>query len=216
MMNTLSVFWTPRAAFDGVITGQKSLVSIFLFIIVTQFLASVLLWPELNQAVHESLANQASSGIGSSTVITIIAVLVGTLSSIVILASITVLLALTSAIFDGTGKFHHILGVLALASIPSTFASVEKSLLYRLGVTDNPESGVSTIGSYINVESGDMWAHVTNSISIFDVWTFVLVVFGFALVSGMSKRLAYVVGALGWSGINLFMLRIAYLGGQTL
>lgn len=132
----------------------------------------------------------------------------------------TLLILFMSAIFflaaalAGKIMYRPLLSMTALASVPVLLASALRAVLgAALGVGDGKSNPLS-FGALLHLEPAVGWLQILNYIDLFDLWTYGLVVAGFAWAINSRRPGAYAAAALLWGLFQLVLLKVQMMGAQ--
>ncbi|KQQ32684.1 hypothetical protein ASF61_14180 [Duganella sp. Leaf126] len=132
----------------------------------------------------------------------------------------TLLILFMSAIFflaaalAGNIKYRPLLSMTALASAPVLLASALRAIL---GITlgGDGKSNPLSFAALLHLDTAPGWLQIWSYIDLFDLWTYALVVAGFAWTIKSRRVGAYAAAALLWGLFQLVLLKVQMMGAHA-
>lgn len=213
MRNMWQVLWEPKRVFERLREGTP-VAPVALITIAVDCAVALALIPYFRTAVTTTLeaSGNATLAQGSLTTLTVvIAVITATLSSVGLIAGVSVVLSLASLVLGGMAKYRDIFGVLVLGSVPTLIGRVGRAIAFLAGFTQDPKYSLTSLGGVITGD-GSILAFL-RAVDVLDLWAFVLIVMGFGIVAGLPKVRAYAAAGLLWGGLQVLLIRATVAGG---
>jgi hypothetical protein len=207
LSSLLSVLWRPQWTLAAKQTAP-SVAALIFFIFAIDFVLALILVPTVFDSIGKA-ASTANIG-GNARVFAVgVAVIIGSLADIALIAFMALLFLFILLILDGKATYREIIGALLIASSPSIIDRVQRLFAFFFHITQHPMDNVFSVSRLFFVDNS-VWL---DNVTIFDIWTFLLVFIGIHKISGLRLQWSFLSVLLLWGGMELLMLRLQLAGG---
>lgn len=207
LSSLLSVLWHPQWTLAARQTAP-SVAALIFFVLAIDFVLALTLIPTVFDTIGKATST-ANIDANAKVLAAGIAVIIGSLSDIALIAFMGLLFLFVLLILDGKATYREIIGALLIASSPSIIDRVQRLIAFFFRVTEHPMDNVFSL-SHVIVTHNSGWL---DKITIFDIWTFLLVFIGIHKISGLRWIWSLLSVLLLWGGMELLMLRMQMAGG---
>lgn len=200
-LDNISTTFARMSRHVGTPMESRNVAQLILIFLVVDFVLSLLLVPSYTAMVS------AQPGVTSATrpVVIGFAVVIGSLTNVVIIALVAGLMSMGLAVAGGRAAYGPVLGTLFVASIPLLADRIVRVLLYVFGwlkdVSDEPLS----LGRWLTAPPQ---LSILFRVSLFDIGAIALVYVGVRNVGGASRAAALMLTVCIWGGTQLFLMRM--------
>ncbi|MPQ58888.1 YIP1 family protein [Duganella sp. FT27W] len=118
-----------------------------------------------------------------------------------------------AAALGGNIMYRPLLSMTALASAPVLLASALRALLGVVQGGDGKSNPLS-FAALLHLDPATGWLRVWSYIDLFDLWTYGLIVVGFAWTVKSRRVGAYAAAALLWGLFQLVLLKVQMMGAH--
>lgn len=181
---------------------------LFLLVLAIDFILSLLLLPTFSHNIVATLASKGATGPQMRVAALGVALISGSIANATIVSLTAVLFFIAQMILVGRGSFSETVGALLVASAPVILDRMLRVGGYALGLFDDPLTDPFSFArlGWLHGQSG--WRHAVGFLSVFDLWTFALVVVGFPIATRMRWIYSLPMSLLFWGGLQALLLRL--------
>jgi hypothetical protein len=199
----LRVLWRPQKTL-ALPQSAAAVATLLLLIFSIDFMLALALVPAVFADLGKA-TTLANLGVNAKVLAVGVAVTIGALGDVGLIAFMGLLFLVALLAFDAKADYREIVGSLLIASAPSIIDRVQRISAFFCGATAHATDDFFSLSRLVFAGDTSFW--LTN-LSIFDVWTFVLVVIGIHKVSGLRLLSSFFTVLALWGGMDLLILRL--------
>lgn len=199
------VFWSPQSVFGEV--EKIRLRHILVVILAVQFLIAMINIPAFNERATAAIAQLPTNMAHAKYIIVAVAAVFSALVVPLLIALMSGLFFLVGAI-NGRYNYRGLFCMLSLACFPIILASAIKSVVGIVFGAEFRKGNVLSFARVFDLDQSTILGKALGFFDLFDFWTFVLVMIGFSIVSGLRRLPAYALAALLWGLLQLVLFRL--------
>ena len=211
MTELATILWRPRLTMERVATQSVKSARLVLAVLAINVLLALALLPMYTAAANATMVQHPELTSSSRLMIVAVSIVFSSAFNLAFCMFAALILFFSAFALGASGSYRATLEAVLIGSVPLLLSRIVRTLLFLFKVTPHVQASVFPLGVLLPALSPHGRA-IADAIDPFDLWSFVLIAYGFARVSGLRRWCSWSVVAAFWTVLEIISIRMQLMG----